>query len=172
MAERRRDAEFTEYVTARTPWLRKVAYLLSGDWHDADDLVQTTITKLYINWHRAAGVENVDGYVRTILVNTFLAEQRSLWGRRVVLGTANDEGPALNADLDTTLDLRAALAALPPRQRATVILRYYCDLSVEQAAQALDCSPGNVKSQTSRGIDALRRVLEPRPVDAPKGVRS
>ena len=171
MAERRRDAEFTEYVTARTPWLRRVAYLLSGDWHDADDLVQTTITKLYANWHRAGAVENVDGYVRTILVNTFLAEQRSMWGRRVILQAAAEDPAALSPDIDTTLDLSAALAALPPRQRATVVLRYYCDLSVEQAAQALNCSPGNVKSQTSRGIDALRRFLETPPVASPEGAQ-
>lgn len=171
MAERRRDAEFTEYVTARSSWLRKVAYLLCGDWHHADDLVQTTITKLYTNWRRAGGVENVDGYVRTILVNTFLAEQRSMWGRRVVLREADDDPAALSPDVDTTLDLRAALAALPPRQRATVVLRYYCDLSVEQAAQAMNCSPGNVKSQTSRGIDALRRFLEARPVTSPEGAQ-
>lgn len=170
MAERRRDAEFTEYVTARTPWLRKVAYLLSGDWHGADDLVQTTITKLYTNWRRAGNVENLDGYVRTILVNTFLAEQRSVWGRRVLLQTARDD-PGASIDVDAVLDLRAALSALPPRQRATVVLRYYCDLSVEQTAQAMDCSPGNVKSQTSRGIDALRRFLEPQPVASPEGAQ-
>ena len=171
MAERRRDAEFTEYVTARTPWLRKVAYLLSGDWHRADDLVQTTITKLYTNWRRAGGVENVDGYARTILVNTFLAEQRSMWSRRVLLRAADDDPAATSPDVDAALDLRTALAALPPRQRATVVLRYYCDLSVEQTALAMDCSPGNVKSQTSRGIDALRRFLEPHPATSPEGAR-
>ena len=171
MAERRRDAEFIEYVTTRSAWLRKVAYLLCGDWHRADDLVQSAVTKLYVHWGRTGGVENIDGYARTVLVNTFLAEQRTSWTRRVLLRASTEDAavPAAEpADLDAGLDLRTALAALPPRQRATVVLRYYCDLSVEQAAVVLDCSPGNVKSQTSRGLDALRRLLpDARPLAAP-----
>ncbi|WP_035805433.1 SigE family RNA polymerase sigma factor [Kitasatospora mediocidica] len=173
MAERRRDAEFTAYVTARESWLRRVAFLLSGDWHRADDLVQTTITKLYVNWSRAGRVENIDGYARTVLVNTYLAEQRSPWGRRVVLGPDGGDQPSDLPDLDAALDLREALAALPPRQRATVVLRYFCDFSVEQTAEALACSPGNVKSQTSRGIDSLRRFLATDPVPTtPDGAHS
>lgn len=164
-----RDAEFTEYVTARAPWLRKVAYLLCGDWHRADDLVQAAITKLYTNWHRASRAWNLDGYARTTLVNTFLAEQRTRWRRSVVLQETQDGAAAPETDLDAALDLRAALAALPPRQRATVVLRYYCDLSVDDVARSMGCSPGNVKSQTARGIDALRRILDIRPVASPEG---
>ncbi|MEY9837537.1 SigE family RNA polymerase sigma factor [Streptacidiphilus sp. EB103A] len=168
MAERRRDAEFTEYVTTRSAWLRKVAYLLCGDWHRADDLVQSAVTKLYIHWGRTGGVANIDGYARTVLVNTFLAEQRTSWTRRVLLRSVAEDAVTESADVDGSLDLRAALAALPPRQRATVVLRYYCDLSVEQTAEVLNCSPGNVKSQTSRGLDALRRQLfDARPLSAP-----
>lgn len=77
MAKQTRDAEFTEFVAARAPWLRKVAYLLCGDWHRADDLVQESVTKLYVRWSRLSRLENLDGYARTVLVNTFLAEQRS-----------------------------------------------------------------------------------------------
>jgi RNA polymerase sigma-70 factor (sigma-E family) len=154
---RDREDEFAEFASSRVSWLRTVAYLLSGDWHEADDLTQTTIIKLYTAWHRIGGVENIDGYARTILVNTFLAERRSPW-RRVVLRSAKEE-PEAQPDLDAILDLRQALSALPARQRATVVLRYYCDLSVEQTADALNCSTGNVKSQTARGIDALRRAL-------------
>jgi RNA polymerase sigma-70 factor (sigma-E family) len=175
MAKQTRDEEFTEYVASRSGWLRKVAYLLCGDWHRADDLVQETITKLYVNWARAGRMENRDGYARRVLVNTFLAEQRSPWWRRTVrTGTGPDptaEGSApdttaRHVDLDTALDLRRALAALPPRQRATVVLRYYCDLSIEQAAEALGCSSGNVKSQSSRALDALRGHLALRPTVA------
>ncbi|MFD0572043.1 sigma-70 family RNA polymerase sigma factor [Kitasatospora gansuensis] len=72
--------------------------------------------------------------------------------------------------METSLDLRRALAALPSRQRATVVLRYYCDLTVEQTAEAMGCSAGNVKSQTSRGLDALRRSLAGDPFSAPGGV--
>ncbi|MGI5156352.1 SigE family RNA polymerase sigma factor [Microbispora sp. CA-102843] len=159
-----RDAEFTEYVTARALWLRKVAYLLCGDWHAADDLVQATVTKLYTNWHRAGRADNVDGYARRTLVNTFLAERRAPLARLTVLLGSHDDVAEREDDVDAALDLRAALAALPPRQRATVVLRYFCDLSVEEAARTLGCSTGNVKSQTARGIDTLRRLLQPRPV--------
>jgi RNA polymerase sigma-70 factor (sigma-E family) len=157
-----RDAEFTEYVTARAGWLRKVAYLLSGDWHRADDLVQSTIVKLYVCWHRVGRVENVDGYARTTLVNTYLAEQRAPWVRRVVLHERGLDRPAAAGDIDAALDLRTALAARPSRQRATLVLRYYCDLPVDEVAEVLHCSTGTVKSQTARGLDALRRLLQPR----------
>ncbi|MFD8753434.1 SigE family RNA polymerase sigma factor [Kitasatospora sp. NPDC059577] len=166
MAKQTRDEEFTEYVASRSGWLRKVAYLLCGDWHRADDLVQETITKLYVNWARVARMENRDGYARRILVNTFLAEQRSPWWRRTVRAGAEPDTVAGGVDLDASLDLRRALSALPPRQRATVVLRYYCDLSIEQAAEALGCSSGNVKSQSSRALDALRGSLTARPAVA------
>ncbi|MEV7930585.1 sigma factor [Kitasatospora sp. NPDC088779] len=117
MAKQARDEEFTEYVTSRSGWLRKVAYLLCGDWHRADDLVQETITKLYVNWSRAGRMENLDGYARRVLVNTFLAEQRTSWWRRTSRpGTALDT-ESVPVDLDASLDLRHALATLPARQR-------------------------------------------------------
>ena len=81
----RRDDEFTEYVTERMWWLRRLAYLLCQDWPRADDLVQATITRLYTHWGRAAAVEHTDGYVRTILVREYLSERRSGWARRVSL---------------------------------------------------------------------------------------
>ncbi|MFI6445351.1 SigE family RNA polymerase sigma factor [Kitasatospora sp. NPDC050543] len=170
MAKQTRDAEFTEYVSSRAGWLRKVAYLLCADWHRADDLVQESITKLYVNWPRAGRVENVDGYARKVLVNTFLAEQRSPWWRWAGRGRGGEDATldvaSLSVDLDASLDLRQALGTLPPRQRATVVLRYYCDLTVDQTAEAMGCSPGNVKSQTSRGLDALRQTLVVRPIVA------
>jgi RNA polymerase sigma-70 factor (sigma-E family) len=165
MAENGRDAAFIEYVTAAGPWLRKVAYLLCQDWHRADDLVQSSITRLYVHWNRASRVENLDGYARAILVNVFLAEQRSPWWKRVVVYRAPIESAVFNFDVDTSLDLRDALASVPPRQRATLVLRYFCDLSIEQTASVLDCSPGTVKSQTARGLEAMRRLLEARPVN-------
>ncbi|MFF1909417.1 SigE family RNA polymerase sigma factor [Kitasatospora sp. NPDC058218] len=166
MAKTAREAEFTAYVASRSGWLRKVAYLLCGDWHRADDLVQESITKLYVNWPRAGRVENIDGYARKVLVNTFLAEQRSPWWRRTTRTGVEPDTESAGIDLDASLDLRKALAALPPRQRATVVLRYYCDLTIDQAAEALGCSSGNVKSQTSRGLEALRATLAVRPTTA------
>lgn len=166
------DAEFTKYVAARASWLRKVGYLLCGDWHRADDLVQTAITKLYVHWHRARQASNLDGYARTILVNTFLAEQRSSWRRRVVLRDKEDARAAAAIDLDASLDLRAALARLPPRQRVAVVLRYYCDLSIDDTAREMGCTPGNVKSQSARGLDSLRRLLDNPPVISREGLPS
>jgi RNA polymerase sigma-70 factor (sigma-E family) len=167
MGELGRDAEFTEYARARAPWLRKVAYLLCGDWHRADDLVQASMLKLYLSWHRAGQVENVDGYARRTLINVFLTEQRGPWWQRVI-NHAREPDPQVLADarsataldLDAALDLRAALAALPPKQRAAVVLRYYCDLPVDQTAEILGCSTGTVKSQSSRGLSSLRVRLE------------
>lgn len=156
-----RDEEFTRYVTARMPWLRRVAYLLCQDWHRADDLVQAAITRLYVHWRRASAADNVDGYARTVLVRVFLAEQRSGWWQRVRLVERTPDAVAPPADPATDVDLRAALAALAPRQRAAVVLRFYCDMSVEQTAGVLGCSTGTVKSQTARGLDALRRALAP-----------
>lgn len=167
MREPGRDAEFTEYARARAPWLRKVAYLLCGDWHRADDLVQASMLKLYTGWHRAGQVENIDGYARRTLINVFLAEQRGPWWQRVVNHDREpdpevlaDTRSATALDLDAALDLHTALAGLPPKQRAAVVLRYYCDLSVDQTAEILRCSTGNVKSQTSRGLRSLRVRLE------------
>jgi RNA polymerase sigma-70 factor (sigma-E family) len=156
-----RDEEFTAYVTARMAWLRRVAYLLCQDWHRADDLVQSAITRLYVHWRRASAADNVDGYARTVLVRVFLAEQRGGWRQRVRVVERTPDVAAEPADHAGGVDLRAALAALPPRQRAAVVLRFYCDLSVEQTAGVLGCSAGTVKSQTARGLDALRRALEP-----------
>ncbi|GAA2028578.1 SigE family RNA polymerase sigma factor [Catenulispora yoronensis] len=181
MAKPDRDADFTAYAGARQAWLRRVAYLLCGDWHRADDLVQTTITKLYTHWNRASRADNVDGYARRTLVNTYLAEQRSGWAKWTVLHRfgpgSSDPEPAGAADLDAgvgaalDVDLRAALSRLPPRQRATVVLRYYCDLSVEQTAQLMGCSTGNVKSQSARGLATLRNLLDPNPIPVMEGPR-
>lgn len=168
MTEQGREAEFAEFAESRADWLRRVGFLLCSDWHRADDLVQETLTKLYVHWPRMRRVENPDGYARTVLVNTFLAEQRSPWQRWRVRqpGGGGAESAAPPTDPESALDLRQALGALPPRQRATLVLRYYHDLTVEQTADALGCSSGNVKSQTSRGLQTLRRLLNPRSVTA------
>jgi RNA polymerase sigma-70 factor (sigma-E family) len=154
------DAEFAEYVGVRLPSLRRLALLLCHDWHRADDLVQASITKLYVHWHRARKADSVDAYVRTIVVREFLHERRSAWARRVMVGSLPPDQPAADLDTDTAIDLRAAITVLPARQRAVLVLRYYCDLNVEQSAEVLGCSPGTVKSQTARALASLRRQLE------------
>jgi len=159
-----RDDEYTEYISARMMSLRRTAYLLCQDWHRADDLVQAAITKLYVHWGRARAADHIDAYARTVLVREFLGERRSAWARRVRLdGQLTRASTGETSDHDALLDLRAALGAVPPRQRATLVLRFYCDLNVEQAAQVLGCSPGTVKSQTVKGLAALRRALDPDP---------
>jgi RNA polymerase sigma-70 factor (sigma-E family) len=156
----RRDDEFAEYVTSRLGSLRRTAYLLCQDWQRADDLVQGAITKLYVHWGRARAVERTDAYTRAILVREFLIERRSGWARRITLHPGPPDESAPVADIEGVLDLRAAMVTLPPRQRATLVLRFHCDLSVDQAAEVLGCSPGTVKSQTAKAIDSLRRALE------------
>jgi RNA polymerase sigma-70 factor (sigma-E family) len=155
----RRDAEFTEFVHARLTSLRRVAYLLCRDWDRADDLVQGTITKLYVHWGRAQADGHAEAYARMILVREFLSERRSGWARRVSLASQFPDIAANVADHDAALDVRTALGRLAPRQRATLVLRFYCDLSVDQTAQVLGCTSGTVKSQTAKGLDALRQAL-------------
>ncbi|GAB3958070.1 SigE family RNA polymerase sigma factor [Actinoallomurus acanthiterrae] len=154
------DDEYTAHVQELLPRLRRTAYLLCADWHRADDLVQATITRLYVKWRRARAAENLDAYVRTMLVRQFLGEQRTGWRSRVSVVADTPEPVAAGSDVDAGLDVRRALAAVPARQRATLVLRFYCDLTVDQTAEILGCSSGNVKSQTSRGLAALRRILE------------
>jgi RNA polymerase sigma-70 factor (sigma-E family) len=154
------DDEFVEYVGGRLPSLRRLAFVLCHDWHRADDLVQASVTKLYVHWHRARQAASVDAYMRTIIVREFLHERRSAWARRVMLGSLLPDQPAADLDADSAIDLRAGIAALPTRQRAVLVLRYYCDLDVEHSAEVLGCSPGTVKSQTARALASLRRQLE------------
>lgn len=153
------DEEFTHFVTARTGALRRMAYVLCQDWQRADDLVQAAITRLYVRWDRVRGMEHTEAYARRILVREYLGEQRSGWARRVSLDRPVPDAPGQAPDTETMLDMRAALAGLPPRQRATLVLRFYCDLNVDQTAELLGCSAGTVKSQTAKGIDALRGSL-------------
>ncbi|NUP53981.1 MAG: SigE family RNA polymerase sigma factor [Catenulispora sp.] len=170
MARADRDAEFSEYLRARSPWLCRVAYLLCGDWHRADDLAQSAAVRLYRQWHRASRAENIDAYARRTLVNVFLSEQQSGWFRLAFPHRTPIEREAPALDADVSLDLRAALERLAPRQRATVVLRYYCDLTVAQTAEIMGCSEGNVKSQTARALATLRTLLAPASANELEGI--
>jgi RNA polymerase sigma-70 factor (sigma-E family) len=156
---RGRDAEYTEYVTARLSSLRRLAAVLCDDWHRADDLVQAALVKLYVHWGQVRAASHTDAYARAVLVREFIHDRRSSWVKRVSLSGQMTDRPASVVDHDAALDLRAAVAALPARQRATLVLRFYCDLNIDQAAEILGCSPGTVKSHTARALDAVRRAL-------------
>ena len=176
---RDRDAAFTEYFAARSEIMRGTAYLLCGDWHRAEDLVQVTFTKLYLAWRRVGRHEALDAYTRQTLIRTFLSERRRGWFRveRVSdepgAGTAGAAGVAAPPGVEDREVLLAALTRVPPRQRAVLVLRYWEDLSVEDAARLLKCSTGTVKSQAARGLQTLRAVLaDPNPPsDAAERVR-
>ncbi|MEV6522264.1 SigE family RNA polymerase sigma factor [Longispora sp. NPDC051575] len=155
---RSEEAAYREYVVARMDQLRRVAYLLCRDWNTADDLVSTTLLKLYRHWRRAERMEGLDGYVRRILLNAWIDEQRRPW-RREQVAEELPEVPVTDADLAGDTDLLALLGELPPRRRAVLVLRFYCGMSVSQTAELLGCSEGTVKSQSSRGLDALRPLV-------------
>ena len=109
------EQEYIDYVGAKLAWLRRIAYLLCQDWHRADDIAQATITALYIHWRKAHSADQIDAYVRTMLVRTFLNDQRSAWSRRVRLVDTMPELPADGVDRDVSITLRAAMLTLPAR---------------------------------------------------------
>jgi RNA polymerase sigma-70 factor (sigma-E family) len=155
--EQGREA-FREYVAGRSPALLRTAYLLTGHRGDAEDLLQTALAKTYLAWDRIRDRESVDGYVRRVMVNT----RTSWWRRRKVEEYPTDTLPERRDDRDATDDLAlhdalwSALAQLPKRQRAMVVLRYYEDLSEAETADVLGVSVGTVKSTTSRALVKLR----------------
>jgi RNA polymerase sigma-70 factor (sigma-E family) len=155
------EQQYVQYVRARLADLSRVAFLLCGDAHRADDLVQQTITKLYMGWERISAVEHLDRYVRAMLLRVFLSERRTPWSRVRLFHQVPDPPAVPNGDVEERQVLRAALERLPRAQRAVLVLRFLCDLPVAEVAAALDCSAGTVKSHTSRGLATLRRRLGP-----------
>jgi len=144
---------FEGFVVARSPSLLRTAYLLTQDSHLAEDLLQTSLAKAWGSWSRVE--TSPEAYVRRILVNTY-----SSWWRRKWNGEAPTddlpEQPQEQRALETMHDVRTALAGLPKRQRAVVVLRFFDDLSEAETARILQCSVGTVKSQTSKALAKLR----------------
>ena len=159
-----RDREFVEFARTRGPALRRMAYLLCADWHRAEDLVQSTLIKLFEAWPRVRPDGTVDAYVRRILVRTAIDESRRFWSREQPAERL-PELPTEDKSTDSAMDVRCALAALPPRQRAVVVLRYWEDLPVDEVARLLGCRPGTVKSQAVKALASLRQALARHPVD-------
>ena len=150
--------EFAEFAEAMSPRLRRMAFLLCGDWHTAEDLAQTALAKVFVSWRRIRRQDAVHAYATRTLVNSYLAHKRLKSSSEVLSGWL-PEPLAETAAPETRMVVLDALATLPPRSRAVVVLRYWADLSVDQAAAVLGCSPGNVKSQSARALDKLRAVL-------------
>lgn len=158
------NAEFSVYVAARRDAVRRTAYLLCGDWHQADDLAQTAFVKLHGAWGRIRDRGALDAYVRSTLVRATVDESRRPWRREKAVDAVPDV-PALSDIASTVTDreiVRAALACVPPRQRAVLVMRYFEGLDVAETASALKCSQGTVKSQTARGLAALKAALAAR----------
>jgi RNA polymerase sigma-70 factor (sigma-E family) len=156
-----RDTAFAEYFAARSDAMRGTAFLLCGDWHRAEDLTQTAFTKLYLAWNRVSRHEVLDGYVRRTLVRTYLDDRRLGWWRRVRTSDTPPEPAVVDTGPEERVAVLAALGAVPARQRAVLVLRYWEDLSVDETAELLGCSAGTVKSQAARGLQTLRARLSP-----------
>lgn len=157
-----RDAAFSEFVRARRTHLRRIAYAICGDWHRADDLVQTALVKLYVAWPRVRRDGGEEAYVRTIIVRADIDEHRKPW-RREVSGLPHAESPAPEPlPVEERSALFEALQALPTMQRKVVVLRHWLGLSVAETAHELRISQGTVKSHSSRGLAALRDALAAR----------
>jgi len=160
-----RDAEFGEFLDSRAVVMRRTAYLLcGGDWHRAEDLVQTTLTKVYVAWPRLRRDGAVDAYSRKVMVRSAIDESRRAFRRRESVVEELPEVAGPPNGIDEAVDVRRALARLPAGQRAVVVLRYWEDLSVTETAALLGKSEGTVKSQAAKGLATLRRLLAEDPV--------
>lgn len=158
----RDEDEFREFVHGRMGSLRRMAYLLCEDWHTADDLVSITIGKLYRHWRRVRAADNVEAYVRKVLTRSWLDELRWRSRHQEYPTPALPDRPMTGAGPENVVQqsaLAELLRALSPGQRAVIVLRFYCDISVEETAEVLGISEGTVKSQAARGLAALRSLM-------------
>jgi RNA polymerase sigma-70 factor (sigma-E family) len=154
------DADFEAFVEAAAPRLRRSAYLMCRDWHLAQDLTQITLAKMYKSWRRLAQVENVDAYSQTVLMRTVLDHKRRRSNDEVAIGDLPEPpGAVQDGTAELRLTLIDALARLPIRDRAMVVMRYWDDQSVETVAAVLGVSASVVKTQSLRILTRLRRSL-------------
>ncbi|GAB3441616.1 SigE family RNA polymerase sigma factor [Actinophytocola sediminis] len=160
------EAEFADFVTHRSPALLRSAYLLCGGDHAAaEDLLQEVLERVFLRWRHIR--DHPESYVRAALANAATNRWRHRARRiREAPLTADAPEPATIGPEQYVLDhdlVVRALAALPPRMRAVLVLRFFDDLSEAETATALRCAVGTVKSQTSRGLARLREHLDPVP---------
>jgi RNA polymerase sigma-70 factor (sigma-E family) len=155
------DAAFSDFVAARQAHLRRVAYALCGDWHRADDLLQTALTKLYVAWPRIRHEGGEEAYVRQIMVRANIDESRRPWRRERPTDVLPDRPTSEPTAPEERSALFDALQALPEQQRKVVVLSHWLGLSVRETAVELGINEGTVKSHSSRGLAALEAVLAP-----------
>ena len=155
------DDDFSDYVASRIERVRFTAYLLCGDWHEAEDIAQAAFVKLYVAWNRIDHGEPIDAYVHKVVVRSFLNERRGLWRKLERLTHSPPEPPPPPVDApEDRIVVWQALSQVPSRQRAVLVLRFWEDLSLTETAEVLGCSVGTVKSQCSRGLRTLREILD------------
>ena len=160
MVGKQSEADFRGWVSASRDGLRRTAFLLCGDWFLADDLVQDALARVFVRWDRVAAVGDPTAYARRVMLNLYLDHRRRPSRRESPRSEVPDVAVLDVAAVDGERErLIAALRVVPPGQRAVLVLRYWDDLSIEQTAHLLGTSTGNVKSQASRGLDALRAAL-------------
>lgn len=149
---------FAQFVAARERALQRTAWLLTGDWGLAEDLVQTALARSWPHWERIRRRDNPEVYVRRVMVNTWLTWSRRRW-RSEQASDAVRDSPApgdMAADVAVRMAVRSALGSLTHRQRTVIVLRVFDDLPEAQVAEILNCSVGNVKSTASRALAKLR----------------
>jgi RNA polymerase sigma-70 factor (sigma-E family) len=149
--------EFSAFVATRQSRLQRMAWLLTGDWQLAEDLVQDALAKSWRHWRRVERADDVDAYVRRVIVNTFISSRRRRW-RNERPAAEVDEQPATDgaSAVLTRIVVADALTRLNKRQRTVVVLRFFEDMSVLEAARTLAWPIGTVKSTTSKALDQLR----------------
>jgi len=161
------EAAFVEFAQAARGRLRHTVYLMCGDWDLASDHVQEGLIRVYLAWPRLTRAGGEHGYARKAVVSAFLDHARKRSSREIA--AEPDPHVASGQDVAESVSARAALMAalaqLPPKQRACVVLRFFEDLSVAETATALGCGEGTVKSQTSRALGSLRSMFD----DSPAG---
>jgi RNA polymerase sigma-70 factor (sigma-E family) len=151
----RPTADFAEFVTASSGRLLRTAFLLTGNRHDAEDLVQSAYARLFPRWVRISAMEQPYAYARRVLVTQHISQSRRRRLRELLVRVPPDVAEA-PVDRDDELVIRAAVAALPSRQRAVFVLRYWEDLPEAEIAAVLGCSRGTVKSQAAKALASLR----------------
>lgn len=148
-----------DIFATRGPALRRTAYLLCGDWHHAEDLVQIAFTKTFVAWSRMKHHDSVEAYLRQTITRAFLDETRRPWRREHSSAELPDVIASTSVGPEDRIVLEHALSHVPPKQRACLVLRFFADLSVAETAAALGCTQGTVKSNTARGLETLRAAL-------------